>query len=222
VIIPVFNAEKYLVEAIKSVITQGVDNIEILIIDDASTDQSMEVATSFFSKVCVHKLKVNSGPGIARNLGIKKARGEWVAFLDADDLWIKGKLKDQLNYLTNHPETDMVFGNVEQFVSPELPDKHKIRLRDELKIMPGYVAGTMLIRKETFLSAGWFDGKLELGEFIDWFSRAKDIGLKYHVLDDVVLKRRIHANNLGIKKNQHLKDYTAILRAAIARKRIEK
>ncbi len=88
--------------------------------------------------------------------------------------------------------------------------------------MPGYVAGAMLICKETFLKVGLLNEKLELGEYIDWFSRAKDMGLKFHLSDAVVLKRRIHTSNMGIYKRQHLKDYTAILREALARKRMKK
>jgi hypothetical protein len=85
--------------------------------------------------------------------------------------------------------------------------------------MPGYLAGPMLIKKETFLKVGLFNEKLELGEFIDWFSRAKDMGLSFHLLDSTVLLRRIHTTNMGIYKKQHLKDYTKLLREALARKR---
>ncbi len=89
----------------------------------------------------------------------------------------------------------------------------------ELEKMQGFVAGAMLIKKATFLKAGLFNEKLELGEFIDWFSRAKDLGLTFHVMDEIVLKRRIHTTNMGIYKKQHLKDYTTLLRETLARKR---
>jgi hypothetical protein len=115
----------------------------------------------------------------------------------------------------------MVFGYVEQFISPELPDEHQNNLKPELEKMQGFVAGAMLIKKATFLKAGLFNEKLELGEFIDWFSRAKDLGLSFHVLEEILLKRRIHTSNMGIYKKQHLKDYTALLREAIARKRAQ-
>jgi len=219
VIIPVYNTEKYLGKAIESVLQQEENPLEIIIIDDGSTDTSVVVAQQFGDKIKLLEQETNKGCGAARNRGVKHAKGDYLAFLDADDLWTEGKLENQLHYLENNPETDMIFGNVEQFVSPELPDENKNKLRDELKTMPGYVAGTLLIRKESFLKVGWFDEKLELGEFIDWFSRAKDMGLKFHLSDDVVLKRRIHTTNMGISKRQHLKDYTAVLREALARKR---
>ena len=85
--------------------------------------------------------------------------------------------------------------------------------------MPGFVAGTMLIKKETFHKVGMFSEKLHLGEFIDWFSRSQDLGLSYHLIPEILLKRRIHTNNMGSYKREHLKDYTSLLRDALARKR---
>lgn len=222
VIIPVYNTEKYLGKAIESVLQQEEKPLEIIIVDDGSTDRSVSVAQQFGDKIKLLKQEINKGCGAARNRGVKQANGDYLAFLDADDLWTKEKLKDQLSYLENNPGIDMIFGNVQQFISPELSDENKNKLRDELKTMPGYVAGAMLIRKESFLKVGWFNEKLELGEYIDWFSRAKDMGLKFHLSDDIVLKRRIHTSNIGISKRQHLKDYTTVLREALARKRAKK
>jgi len=218
VIIPVYNTEKYLAQAIKSVLDQTVQPDEIIVVDDGSTDKSVEVARQFLPKVKIITQQ-NKGAGTARNVGIKEASGAYLAFLDADDLWVENKLEQQLSYLENHPETDMVFGIVAQFVSPELSAEHQSKLKTELEKMPGYVAGAMLIKLETFMKVGLLNEKLELGEFIDWFSRAKDMRLSYHVLDEVVLKRRIHTTNMGIYKKQNLKDYTSILREALARKR---
>ncbi|RLD45745.1 MAG: glycosyltransferase family 2 protein [Bacteroidetes bacterium] len=222
VVIPVYNTEKYLDQAIESVLKQNEKPLEIIVVDDASSDNSINVAEQFGNKITLLKQPNNNGCGASRNRGIEHANGKYLAFIDADDLWTSGKLKNQLAYLENNPDIDMVFGMVEQFISPELSDIDKNKLRDELKKMPGYVAGAMLICKETFLKVGLLNEKLELGEYIDWFSRAKDMGLKFHLSDAVVLKRRIHTSNMGIYKRQHLKDYTAILREALARKRMKK
>ncbi len=222
VIIPVYNTEKYLAEAMESVLAQEINPIEIIVVDDCSTDGSLKVAEQFGENIKLLKLGENKGPGSARNAGIKIATGKFLSFLDADDIWTNEKLVGQLTFLEEHPGMDMVFGQVEQFISPELPDEHKSKLRVELTKLPGYVAGGMLIRKDTFMKVGLFDEKLELGEFIDWFSKAKDLGLKYHVTDEVVLKRRIHTSNMGVTKREHLKDYTSLLRAALARKRMKK
>lgn len=219
VIIPVYNTEKYLAQAIESVLTQTVKPAEIIVVDDGSTDGSVNIALQFGDEIRVLKLGENCGAPAARNYGIGQASGEYLAFLDADDLWTPDKLKNQLSYLLKNPETDMVFGMVEQFISPELSDEHQNNLRSELKKMAALVAGGMLITKQLFLKVGLFNDKLEVGEFIDWFSRAKDMGLSYHVENDIILKRRIHTTNMGISKKQNLKDYTSLLREALARKR---
>ncbi len=218
VIIPVFNTEKYLAEAIASVLSQTVKPAGIIVIEDGSTDKSAEVARQFEPFVRIISQE-NKGAGAARNTGIINASGEYLAFLDADDLWAENKVEIQLSYLQNYPGTDMVFGYVEQFISPELTDEHKSNLIPELEKMQGFLAGAMLIKKTTFLKVGFFNEKLELGEFIDWFSRAKDLGLTNEVLPEILLRRRIHDANMGIYKKHFKKDYTSILREAIARKR---
>jgi len=218
VIIPVFNTEKYLAEAIESVLSQTLKPSEIIVVDDGSTDGSADIARKFLPAIRLIQ-QPNSGIASARNTGIKASTGDYLAFLDADDLWNHKKLELQVEFLKNHPETDMVFGNVQQFVSPELPESFQNKIRLIESAMSGIVAGTMILKKETFLQVGLFNEKLQIGEFIDWFSRAKDLGLKYHTLDEVLLKRRIHENNTGIVKKDKMLDYTNVLREAIARKR---
>lgn len=218
IIIPVFNAERYLAEAIESVLMQSVKPLEIIVVNDGSTDKSEKVANTFKNDIC-YLLQENKGASAARNLGISLAKGSLLAFLDADDVWTAHKLELQLKALKKNPELDMVFGNVEQFVSPELDAENGNRLRSELKIMPGYYVGTMLIKRESFQQVGLFKEDLQLAEFIDWFSRAEDMKLHYKVLPEVVTKRRIHTTNQGLYKRQHMKDYVSVLKAALDRRR---
>lgn len=218
VIIPVFNTEKYLEEAIESVLTQTFRPTEVIVVDDGSTDRSADIATNFEPVVRVLQ-QANAGIGAARNSGIKSATGDFLAFLDADDLWTTEKLEHQIEFLERNPGTDMVFGNVQQFVSPELPESYQNKIRFEASAMSGIAAGTMMLKKETFMQVGLFNEKLKLGEFIDWFSRAKDLGLSFHILNEVFLKRRIHKNNTGILQKDKKQDYTMVLRIAILRKR---
>jgi glycosyltransferase involved in cell wall biosynthesis len=218
VIIPVYNGVKYLAEAIESVLAQTLEPLEIIVVDDGSTDRSLEIAGQFLPRVTIVRQE-NKGAGAARNTGVRVATGGYFAFLDADDLWTPQKLSIQRSLLESHPETDMVFGTVKQFISPELPAEQQGTLRKEMGTMPGYSHGAMLIERTKFLHVGPFSEQLEIGEFIDWFSRARHLGLTHRILDDIVLKRRIHTQNMGIYKRGHLNNYTAILRKAIARKR---
>ena len=217
-IIPVYNGGKYLAEAIESVLAQTLEPVEIIVVDDGSTDQSLEIARNFVPRVRIVSQE-NKGAGAARNTGIRVAVGGYLAFLDADDLWTPEKLMIQRSFLESQPGTDMVFGTVEQFISPELPAEHVVKLRKEIETMPGYSHGAMLIERAKFLRAGPFNEQLEIGEFIDWFSRARHLGLTHCITHDIVLKRRIHNQNMGVYKRGHLKAYTAILREVIARKR---
>ncbi len=122
VIIPVFNTEKYLAKAIESVLSQTLKPNEIIVVDDGSTDKSIEVARQFEPPVRIIS-QANKGVGSARNVGTQAASCDFLAFLDADDFWTENKLEIQLSYLENNPKTDMIFGYVEQFISPELSDE---------------------------------------------------------------------------------------------------
>lgn len=219
VIIPVFNAERYLSEAIESVLMQAVKPLEIIVVNDGSTDESEKIANTFKNDIC-YFFQENKGAAVARNLGIKMAKGSLLAFLDADDLWTAHKLELQVKALEEDSELDIVFGNVEQFVSPELNAEKRSRLREELKKMPGYLVGAMIIKKKSFQQVGLFKD-LELAEFVDWFSRAKDMKLYYKMLPEVVLERRIHKTNQGIYKREYRTDYLRVIKATLDRRRTE-
>ncbi len=155
VIIPVHNCEKYLKEAIDSVLAQSYSPIEIIVVDDGSTDGSANVARGYGDKVHLHS-QSKMGIGGGRNSGIPLAKGGFLAFLDSDDLWTADKLEKQMALFREDPAVDMVFGNAIQFVSPELEGKS---YSFSAEPMSGYVAGTLLIRREAFSSRrALFDG----------------------------------------------------------------
>jgi glycosyltransferase involved in cell wall biosynthesis len=110
VIIPTYNCEKYIVEAIQSVLKQTYTNFEIIVIDDGSTDKTKEVLKQFDNKI-TYIYQRNSGSSKSRNIGISKAKGEYIAFLDADDRWKPFKLELQIKILEKLQEVDMVFTN---------------------------------------------------------------------------------------------------------------
>jgi glycosyltransferase involved in cell wall biosynthesis len=219
VIIPVFNGDKYLGEAIESVLSQTDFELEVIIINDGSTDDTAKVAESFGTSVR-YSYQMNAGPGAARNLGIALALGDFFAFIDADDLWTPDKMKQQWMAFEADPYLDMAFGHIQQFYSPELTQAEKDRINIPVEIMPGHHAGTMLIKKESFLRVGLF--KKEFGEFIDWYARATELNLKGIMLPDVLVKRRIHRTNLGISQRDQRSGYVHVLKAALDRRRAGK
>lgn len=218
VIIPVYNGQRYLAEAIASVLNQDIAYKEILVIDDGSTDQTLAIAERFVPLIRILKQE-NRGAAAARNAGVEAACGEYLAFLDADDLWEPNHTSEMMAVMREHPDCDMVMGNLEQFVSPELPESHTQLLRDELKTMPGYHPGCLLIKKDTFIRVGMLNEELQLAEFVDWFARADQLQLSIRRLLKVVYRRRIHETNQGRTKREHMSDYTSVLRKKIQRNR---
>lgn len=217
VIIPVYNGERYIPEAIESVLAQGYGNIEIIAVNDGSTDATEDVLRHYAQVRYLYQTK--KGASSARNNGIKCSSGEFLAFLDADDFWTKNKLKMQLSLFREKPDLDMVFGQVEQFYSPELEESLRGRIHLASSRMPGYVPGAMLVKRAAFLKVGLFNDGFRIGEFIDWYLRAVDYGLKSSLVSEVVLKRRIHDANTGIKERDSRKDYLRVLKASLDRRR---
>ena len=218
VIIAVYNDERYLAEAIESVAAQTYQPIEVIVIDDGSTDDSAGVARHYGSNV-QYFYQPNRGLGAARNSGVDLAKGDYIAFLDADDIWMKDKLMLQMAAFQGNPGLDFVFGYVQQFISPELDEKHKSNIYCPAEKMPGYIAGTMVIKRESLIYAGAFDTQWQIGEFVDWYIKAKEQDMKSFMLPEIVLKRRLHTDNMGIRDRDSRTDYVRILKASLDRRR---
>lgn len=217
VIIPIYNDALFIQEAITSVLSQGIEKLEIIIIDDGSTDNFEEKIKGFNDPRIRLIKQFNSGASAARNNGIRHSNGEYIAFLDADDLWAPNKLKLQLEVLINRTDINMVYGQVKEFYDTSIKG-HK-DLQKEVKTFVGYSPITLLISKNDFLRVGNFQSKWKVAEFIDWYDRAKHMGLTEIVLPDVLAFRRIHAGNLDRLHRPDAKQYVAVLKEALDRRR---
>lgn len=221
VIIPVYNYDRYLAEAIESALGQTYRRLEVIVVDDGSTDRSGEVARSFAGRGVRYCHQVHAGIGPARNKGVELAQGEFVAFLDADDRWPEEKTWRQLHAFENDPAVEMVFGQAVQLHNgPEWEAGVKDKKLPAAGMVPGMVPGTMLIKRETFLRVGKFPGGLKVGEFIDWYARAVELQVRSLVLPDLLLWRRIHDSNQGVRERQSISDYARVLKASLDRKRM--
>lgn len=218
VIIPVYNCEKYLAEAIESVLAQTYQPIEVIVVDDGSTDESAAVAKSFGSSVGYY-FQENSGLAATRNHGIELAQGDFLAFIDADDIWLEHKLSLQMAAFETDQKLDMVFGLVQQFISPELDEMNRQKIYCHTEPMSGLIGSAMMIKRDAFFRVGMFDPSWKLGEFIDWYAKAIEQGLKSYILPEIVLRRRLHSTNMGIRDRQHRIDYVRILKTALDRRR---
>ena len=220
-VIPVYNGQRYLAEAIDSVLAQDYGAVEGLVIDDGSTDGSAEIARSYGGHIRYY-YQPNGGLSAAQNAGVAGARSEFIAYLDCDDLWVPGKISLQMEVFRVQPEADMVFGHVEQFYSREPGEEHTGDLPVAPEVMAGYSTGTMLARLDVFKVAGLFSSEFRVGEFLDWYARANDAGLVSVMLKDVLLKRRIHADNMGVRDRDKRGDYLRVFKASLDRRRQKK
>lgn len=218
VVIPCFNAGRYIGEAIESVLSQTVPGDEILIVDDGSSDDSAKVIAQFASHVRYFR-QDNQGISAARNNGLARATGACIAFLDADDLWTPDSLAGRRQRLVETTDLDYVYGWVEPFVSPDMdPDAQKM-VGTLPATQPGRVAGTMLVRRRVFETVGLFDANFKIGETMDWVARVDAAGHQSADIGQVVLRRRVHGANTVIKQRKMQGDYLRVLRAAIERRR---
>lgn len=220
VIIPVYNYDRFLGEAIESVLGQTYKNVEVIVVDDGSTDRSSEVTQSFADRGVRYCHQANAGIGPARNKGVDLAQGEFLAFLDADDCWPSEKLERQLRAFADDPSLEMVFGQAVQLHNgPEW--EQGVKKLPASGMVPGIIPGTMLVKREAFIRVGPFPGGIKVGEFIDWYSRAVAMQIRSLVMPDLFLWRRIHDSNTGIRERQSRSDYARVLKAALDRRRAE-
>lgn len=218
VMIGAYNAAPYLGEAIESVLAQDYEPFELIVVDDGSTDGTADVARSFpqVKLIC----QENGGNGAARNRAIEHASGALYAFLDADDRFTPGKLALQQTVLDEDPDLDMVFGHVREFLSPELDENVRAKLRPPApQPMPWTAPNLMLVRRESFERVGPFTTAVRVGVTVDWFARAAEAGLRYLILPEVVLERRIHTQNNGLRESASRSQYLEVIRQAMERRR---
>ena len=220
VIIPAYQAARYLAAALHSVLTQTLPPDEIIVVDDGSTDGTAAIARAVPQVRLVQQS--NGGAASARNHGVRVASGKWLAFLDADDLWLPDKLAAQRALFQAQPELHLVFGRVAQFHSPDITHPRAL-VPSEKQILTGIHAGTLLMRRADFVRAGYFEEHWRSGEFIEWYARAQDAGLKSAVLPQVVMQRRLHDDNLGLRLGPAAhREYLSVMKTITARRKVGK
>ncbi|RUT02706.1 hypothetical protein DSM106972_056260 [Dulcicalothrix desertica PCC 7102] len=206
IIIPVYNAEQYIATTVESVLLQTYKNIEVLIIDDGSPDQSIQICQQFNDSRIQIIRQENQGVSAARNTGIKMAQGEFIAFLDADDLWLPQKLAIHVQHLSANPTLGMSFGRVEfmnfdgtptgQYSNPCFKDLTSKKLYEE---NPAVTPSNAVIRRVALQQVGGFD--LDLSGFADaeLFLRVCCHGWQVEGIDKVLV---LYRTNLGGMSSQ--------------------
>jgi glycosyltransferase involved in cell wall biosynthesis len=215
VIVPVYNGELYLGSALQSIMEQDYHPLEVIVVDDGSVDGSREVAKSF--KEVRYIYQTNQGQAQALNVGAEAARGEFLAFMDADDLWAPNKLAVQAGYLMEHPECGFTISRIQNFIDSSLEMDKQLEnsplLMDEVSLM------ALVVRKRVFEQLGGFDPSYRVGADMDWHFRAKDAGIRMAVLPEVLLYRRIHNSNMSLDMEARRSNVARAIKASIDRMR---
>jgi glycosyltransferase involved in cell wall biosynthesis len=197
-IIPAFNAESFVGEAIESVLEQSYAAVELIVVDDGSTDRTADVARSYGPLVhCL--VRPHRGAGAAKNDGVGLAQGGFVAFLDADDLWHPDKLTHQTTHLARKPEIDLSFTQYQNFWSEEIAEEGKKYHGHPLsRPASGWSMSTLLARRDVFKRFGCFEEDVtEKHQSLLWALRAAAQGAMVDVMSEVLTCRRLHSANLS-------------------------
>ena len=216
VIVPVYNGEKYLREALESVFEQDYSPFEVIVIDDGSTDDSARIAQSFAVRYVYQE---NQGPAAARNKGIEIATGGFIAFIDQDDTWLPGKLSIQMKHLMADPTLLFAVSRQRFFLDEDVEKPGWLRadiLNDD---QMGYLPGTLLARKRAFEEIGMFALEFPTTSDVDWFFRANDANVPMIVIQEVLLQKRVHRDAQSSYAKQHNQELLILLRRSIQRKK---
>jgi glycosyltransferase involved in cell wall biosynthesis len=194
VIVPFFNTGAFLTEALQSIRDQGVDSLEVIVVDDGS-DASPETSLREICPEARFFRQENGGPSAARNRALRAARGELIAFLDADDLWAPGALPALLEGFESAPSVQMVQGHLKRFYIP--PASGSVPSRPVYgRLRTSFNVGSLLLRRSVFDRVGMFDEALRYGEDVDLHIRLRENGIQKLIIPDLTLLYRRHAKSM--------------------------
>lgn len=219
VIIATYNSSKFIGEAVRSVLSQTYSKYEVIVVDDGSTDETKDVLREFEGSIR-YVYQTNRGPSAARNAGIRLAQGEYICFLDADDIWAPKKLELQLSFLEEHPGIGLVFSDEEDmalqggmihsvlakrtFYSDLLGQTPLQDAFEKLLIENFILTSTVMVRKACFAEAGLFDESLRVVEDRDlWMRIGAHCGIGFLPL--ILGKRREHEANISANSELNLR-----------------
>lgn len=192
-VIPVFNGERYLREALDSVLAQSLPLAEVLVVDDGSTDGTADLVRAYGGPVR-HLYQPHRGVSAARNRGIRAASQPLIAFLDADDVFVAHKNERQVARFVARPDLDMSAAHAINFWSSDLTvgeRRHDPKLTNP---WPRCIS-TWIVRRSLFDTIGGFDETMPLSQDVDWNIRVQGSGALIETLPDVLMRRRLHGDN---------------------------
>lgn len=217
VVMAVRDGARFLAEAIASVVAQTHPRTEIVVVDGRSSDATVAIAHGFPGV----RVVTQRGTGIADayNSGVREARGGLVAFLSHDDVWLPDKLARQTEWLREHPDHLFVTGHARFELAPGHRPPPGFRRELIGADRPAHIMETLLARRAAFDVVGSFDVRHATAEDVDWFARARDLGVASGTVPCVVVRKRLHDRNASMDATSNDRELLAALRRSVLRKR---
>lgn len=205
IIIPVYNGAAYLGAALQSVLQQSYRPLEIIVINDGSTDETAAIVSTFQQGLypehgapSIHYFyQPNGGPATARNRGVAQAQGELLAFLDADDWWHPQKLERQMALFAQQPALGYVVTHMCTHLEAQTSWPNSLNQAHYQHEPPCFLPSALVVRRSVFQQIGNFDERYRYSDDADWFLRAKDAAIPFAVAPETLVYKRIHATNLS-------------------------
>ena len=206
VLLCTYNDEKYIYKAVKSILDQTFEDFEFIIINDGSTDKTLDILKQFDDKRLILIDKPNTGLTDSLNLGVSKAKSNWIARMDGDDISIKTRFEEQIKYIDDNVA---VIGTQCKFIDEEgnqiatvsLPLTHNEILKKGTSFRTMFIHPSVLINKELLLKSGGYDDYINSAEDLDLWLKLSHYG-KLVNLDSVLLEYRMHQNKISITKRK--------------------
>jgi glycosyltransferase involved in cell wall biosynthesis len=219
VVIPAFNAAGTLAETIASLRAQSMPPARIVVVDDGSTDATAQIARSSGNDIVVVS-RANAGPGAASTYGMGLVDTPCLAFLDADDLWLPDKARVQLARLAENKEIDGLFARAKSFRHPNAANGEAHAFAANA-IQDLWGRSALMMRTEKARQIGpMIDPPEYGGEMIDWIARGRDLGIRFEMLPQILVARRVHEASLS-RRHTVRQGYLHVMRAALERRRTQ-
>ncbi len=214
ILIPMYQAEKYILEAVESAACQNVRK-EVILVDDGSTDKGLSIVQDY--QAAGGEIRIlpmeHRGQAAARNAALQQAEGNYILYLDADDILTDHAAEKLLEGFSEDPGAGVVCAKCRDFISPDLSDTEAENLRIQPEPYFRMLSGCTMIRREVYERVGLFDVSLPSSETAQWMLRMSDAGIRVHQIDAVTLMRRYHSSNFGrVSRQTQLKSYMEIIK----------
>jgi glycosyltransferase involved in cell wall biosynthesis len=217
VVVPVHDGERFLAAALESALAQDYPRLEIVVVDDGSTDRSAAIAAGYPVALVGQP---NQGVASARNAGVAATSGALIAFLDQDDEWLERKVSRQVAALAAHPSAGFVLTRTQIVLEPGTPPPEWLDEASLAEPSDAAIPSALMVRREIFERVGGFDPSYRFVCDADWLARAKDAGVEWTTVDESLVRYRIHAHNDVHERDAMLHELTGVLRASVRRRRV--